>query len=115
MNSEDFNKLNNIPNPYDPSTNNNININFKPNTNNVEVKEESQTNPFSIENNNPFNQTSNTSYKDVVDQSNNYNINYNSNAQTGKPEKSKMWMKYIIFALIILVVSLIIFIVSKFA
>lgn len=105
---------NNVPNPYDPSTNNNININEINNRNyNNEENKEVASNPYKVQND-VFNQEIKEGFGDAVNQGDNYNINYNSSTQSTKPEKNNMIKKYIIFGVIIIVIGLLIYFVSSY-
>lgn len=115
--SNDFNNLNNnFPNPYDPSTNNGINVSM---TNNLPPQSETikpevkQNNPMDL-GGNIFNQTPNNQYSDNMNQADNYNVSYNSRTQTTKPEKTNMMTKYLIFLGIVVVVGVIIYVVSTY-
>lgn len=103
---------NNIPNPYDPSTNNNINM--VRNNINTEVKEPVKVNnPLEIQND-IFNQKTSETYGDNINQGDNYNVSYDSRNQNVKPGKKNLILKYIIFFGLIVLVGVIIYIVSTY-
>lgn len=114
-NSEDFNNLdNNIPNPYDPSVNNNMNIStFKNIPDEPVVEDKKNVNIFEIHND-IFNQDMSQEYNDNMNQSDNYNIAYNSKDIKAEPVKSKMIWKYLLFIAILIVTGIIIYIASLF-